>query len=204
MAMLTLNPADIEGVVPVTFTKPGLTEEEYFELCARFDDFFVEYTADGTVIIMPGTDPESGLGANLVIFQLTQWSLQQEKGLVTGPDTSFLFRNGARREPDAAWFDAARWEAAKAKERGKRVPTFAPEFVIEVRSPEQRARTQRDKMEEYIDNGVLLGWLIDPLERTVTIYRPGREPEVLSNPTQVAGEGPVAGFVLKLERIFSD
>ena len=79
---------------------------------------------------------------------------------------------------------------------------FAPEFVIEVRSPEQRAQMQRDKMGEYIKNGVLLGWLIDPLEKTVSIYRPGQEPEVLSNPAQVSGEGPVAGFVLHLDPIF--
>ena len=90
-----------------------------------------------------------------------------------------------------------------AKAPGKRVPVFAPEFVIEVRSPEQRARTQREKMEEYMENGVLLGWLIDPLERTVAIYRPGREPEVLTNPTEVTGEGTVAGFVLKLDRVFA-
>src|SRR5215469_6608902 len=108
MATLTLSlpptAIDLTELLPVTFTKPGLTEEEYFELCAEFDDYFVEYTADGTVIIMPGT------------------------------------------EPDAEWFDAERWKTAKARTPGKRVPVFAPEFVIEVRSPEQRAQMQRDKM----------------------------------------------------------
>jgi Uma2 family endonuclease len=203
MATLTLNPADIEGVVPLTFTKPGLTEEEYFELCARFDDFFVEYTADGTVIIMPGTDPKTGSIVFQIGRQLGNWAEEDGRGIVVGTDTSFLFPNGARREPDAAWFDAKRWNAALAEEPGRRVPTFAPEFVIEVRSPEQRAQPQRDKMKEYMENGVLLGWLIDPLERTVTVYRPGRDPEVLSNPAQVAGEGPVAGFVLNLQRIFA-
>jgi Uma2 family endonuclease len=203
MATLTLNPADIEELVPVTFTKPGLTEEEYFELCARFDDFFVEYTADGTVIIMPGTDPETSSAVGDVNLQLGLWARQDGRGWVSGPDGSFLFPNGARREPDAAWVDEKKWNAAMAKAPGKRVPTFAPEFVIEVRSPEQRARMQREKMEEYVANGVLLGWLIDPLERTVTICRPGRDPEVLSNPTQIVGEGPVAGFVLNLQRIFA-
>ena len=203
MAILTLNPADIEEVVPVTFTKPGLTEEEYFELCARFDDFFVEYTSDGTVIIMPGTDFETSEKVGEVNLQLRLWAREQGRGRVSGPDGGFLFANGARREPDAAWVDAERWKAAKAAAPGKRVPAFAPEFVIEVRSPEQRAKYQREKMEEYVANGVLLGWLIDPLDGTVTIYRPGRDPEVLSNPAQVVGEGPVAGFVLNLQRIFA-
>jgi Uma2 family endonuclease len=198
--MAVLTDAEIAELLPATFTKPGLTEEEYFALCAKFDDFFVEYTADGTVVIMPGTDPRSGARGADVVIQLGAWARSQGRGVVTGPDASFLFPNGARREPDAAWFDAERWKAAERP--GVRVPVFAPEFVIEVRSPEQRARTQREKMEEYIANGVLLGWLIDPLERTVTIYRPGRAPEVFSNPTQVAGEGPVAGFVLDLSRIF--
>jgi Uma2 family endonuclease len=200
--MAVLTDAEIAEMLPATFTKPGLTEEEYFALCAKFDDFFVEYTADGTVIFMPGTDPITSRSVLDINFQLTDWARRDGRGWVTGPDASFFFPNGARREPDAAWVDEKKWDAAMAKEPRKRVPVFAPEFVIEVRSPEQRARTQREKMEEYIANGVLLGWLIDPLERTVTIYRPGREPEVLSNPTQVAGEGPVQGFVLQLERIF--
>lgn len=198
--MAVLTDAEIAEMLPATFTKPGLTEEEYFALCAKFDDFFVEYTADGTVIFMPGTDPRSGARGADVVSQLNVWARNHGRGLVTGPDASFLFPNGARREPDAAWYDAERWKAAERP--GVRVPVFAPEFVIEVRSPEQRARTQREKMEEYIANGVVLGWLIDPLERTVSIYRPRRAPEILTNPTQVAGEGPVEGFVLDLSRIF--
>jgi Uma2 family endonuclease len=192
--------SEIMDLLPATFTKRGLTEAEYFDLCATFDDALVEYTSDGTVIIMPGTDPRSGARGADVVVQLGAWARREGRGVVTGPDTSFLFPNGARREPDAAWFDAERWKAAEKP--GVRVPVFAPEFVVEVRSPEQRARTQREKMEEYIANGVVLGWLIDPLDRTVTIYRPGREPEILTNPTQVTGEGPVAGFVLDLSRIF--
>jgi Uma2 family endonuclease len=81
---------------------------------------------------------------------------------------------------------------------------FAPEFVIEVRSPDDRIRALRERMEDYLANGVQLGWLIDPKERTVTIYRSGVPPQVLSNPDSVAGEGTVAGFVLNLDRVFTD
>jgi Uma2 family endonuclease len=80
---------------------------------------------------------------------------------------------------------------------------FAPQFVIEVLPPDDRISRLRDKMQRYIAAGVLLGWLIDPFERTVTIYRPNREPELLTNPTSVAGEGPVDGFVLDLAGILS-
>jgi Uma2 family endonuclease len=201
--MVVLTDSELDEMLPATFYRPGLTEEQYFDLCAKFDDYFVEYAADGTVILMPGTDPETSGSVAYVVRQLGDWAERDGKGGISGPDGSFLLPDGARLEPDAAWFNKARWTAAKAAAPGKRVPVFAPEFVIEVRSPEQRARPQREKMEEYIANGVQLGWLIDPLEGRVTIYRPGREPEVLSNPTQVAGEGPVAGFVLKLDRIFA-
>ena len=117
-----------------------------------------------------------------------------------GPDGGFRLPSGSRRSPDAAWFDSIRWEAAA--EPGLVFPTFAPEFVIEVRSPHDRIRTLHDKMAEYMENGVQLAWLIEPAERRVTIYRPGREPESLDNPASVLGEGPLAGFELKLEYVF--
>jgi len=103
MATLTLSlpptAIDLTELLPVTFTKPGLTEEEYFELCAEFDDYFVEYTADGTVIIMPGTDPETSEGVLDVNFQLTTWARQDGRGRVTGPDASFFFPNGPAASP---------------------------------------------------------------------------------------------------------
>jgi Uma2 family endonuclease len=123
--------------------------------------------------------------------------------LVTGGDAGFRFPGGARRSPDAAWFDADRWREAKRNNPGLRFPEFAPEFVIEVRSPDDRIRKLREKMEEYIADGVLLGWLIDSFERTVAIYRRDQPPEVLTNPAAVNGEGPVDGLVLNLGRIFA-
>ncbi len=79
----------------------------------------------------------------------------------------------------------------------------APEFVIEVRSRKDSIRTFPNKMSEYIDNGVQLAWLIDPFDRTVEIYRPGQEPQLLTNPAEIVGDGPVNGFVLILDRVFT-
>ena len=142
---------------------------------------------------------EAGIRVTQVGFRLLDWAEKQGSGLVTGPNAGFFLPDGSRRSPDAAWFDAERWK--KSQQPGTRFPVFAPEFLIEVRSPKQRARPLREKMEEYIGNGVQLGWLIDPQERTVTIYRPGSEPEMLQNPATVSGEGPVEGFVLELSGI---
>jgi Uma2 family endonuclease len=118
--------------------------------------------------------------------------------LVCGPDAGFRFPDGSRRSPDAARFNAARWQEAKQRNR-LRFPVFAPEFVIELRSPDDRIGPLRAKMQEYIANGVQLGWLIDPIERTVSIYS-GGSPRIPESPRTVTGEGPVAGFVLTLER----
>ena len=205
---MTLGALEIDKLLPATFTAPGLSEAEFLELCGRFPDAMVEYTSDGTVIVMPPTDPENGVCVGEVFGQLRDWARQERRGLASGPDAGFHFRDGSRRSPDAAWFDRTRWREAKrsAKPR-QRFPVFAPDFVIEVRSPDDRIRKLRGKMEEYIANGVQLAWLIDPQERTISIYRAGQSPEalnpeVLTNPATVAAEGPVAGFVLNLDRVF--
>lgn len=193
---------EIDKLLPATFTVPDLSEAEFLEFCAKVPDATLEYTPDGTLLIMPPTDPESAARVFEVGRQLGNWAIDQHHGIVIGPDGGFRLPGGSRRSPDAAWFNEVRWE--KAKTPGTRFPNFAPDFVIEVRSPDDRLPALREKMEEYLNNGVQLGWLIDPIEGTVTIYRSGREPEVLANPASVAGEGPVAGFVLTLKRVFAD
>jgi Uma2 family endonuclease len=193
---------EIEKFLPATLTAPGMSESEFLEWCSKFPDAMVEYTKDGTVIVMPPTDPNSGGRVMEVGRQLSNWAKKHGKEGVCSPDSGFRFPDGSRLSPDAAWFDARRW--AEATKSGERFPVFAPEFVIEVRSPDDRIRALREKMEDYLANGVQLGWLIDPKERTVTIYRPDLPPQVLSNPDSVAGEGAAAGFVLNLDRVLTD
>ncbi len=200
--MTTDTAQEIEKLLPATFTAPGLSEAEFLELCAKFPDAFVEYAADGTVTVMPPTDPETGIRTAEVLGELRNWARRDGRGLVSGPDAGFRFRDGSRRSPDAAWFDAARWHEAKQRGPRLRFPVFAPDFVIEIRSPDDRLSSLREKMQEYIANGVQLGWLIDPIERTVSIYS-GGPPRILENPRIVSGEGPVAGFLLNLDPIWN-
>jgi Uma2 family endonuclease len=192
-------PFNIATFLPATLTAPELTEAGFLRFCQQFPDSMLEYSGDGTLIIMPPTDPETGKRNLLIVRKLAEWAEKQGRGSVVGPDASFRFRDGSRRSPDATWFNEERWQKTK-KGRG-RYPVFAPEFVIELRAPEDRMRLLQEKMEEYIDNGVQLAWLIDPTGHTVTIYRPDRSPEVLSNPPSVQGEGPVDGFTLSLDKI---
>lgn len=190
-AHTTINLADL---LPATFTAPELTDEQFLALCEQFPDATLEYTEDGEVIVTPPTDPLSSARVGLVVYQLIDWSKKGGRGMVCGPGAGFRLPSRARRSPDTAWFEGY-------PSTDQRFPIFAPQFVIEVRSPDDRIARLRDKMQRYIHAGVLLAWLIDPLECSVTIYRPNREPEVLVKPGSVAGEGPVDGFVLTLDGI---
>lgn len=188
--------AEIEDYLPASLTLPGLDERAFLDLAEQFPDCTLEYSADGEVILMPPTDPANSWRVMHVATQLGNWVVSTGRGMASGPDGGFFLPDGSRRSPDAAWFDRARWTRAQVP--GIRFPRFAPDFVIEVRSPGQRERPLREKMEEYMLNGVQLGWLIDPIKRTVTIYRAGGSVETLDNPRHIEGEGPVAGFVLDL------
>ncbi len=115
--------------------------------------------------------------------------------------TGFTLPNGARRSPDLAWVRREKWDVLSNEEK-RRFARLIPDFVVELRSESDSLKKVQEKMCEYIENGARLGWLIDPLERRVYVYRAEREMEVLENPEQVVGESPVDGFILDLEEIF--
>lgn len=79
---------------------------------------------------------------------------------------------------------------------------ICPDFVIELRSASDTLSTLQDKMQEYLANGALLGWLIDRKNRTVHVYRPDQEPEILDNPEVVSGDPELPGFVLRVVKIW--
>ncbi len=130
------------------------------------------------------------------------WNRREGRGIVTESNGGFTLPDGSVRAPDAAWIAAARFNAIPA-EKCKRFARITPDFVIELRSLTGSRPDLEQKMEMWMRNGVTLAWLIDPEERTGTIYRPGQAPEKLDSISHVSGEGPVAGFVLPLDRIFT-
>ena len=178
-----------------------MSDDEFFEFCRRNPDLRIERTSDGDLIIMPPTGGETGRSNFKLTAYFGNWV--EANGTGEGFDSSTVFRlpNGAERSPDVAWVRRERWEALTPEERRK-FPPLCPDFVIELRSDSDRFNTLQQKMQEYIDNGAQLGWLIDPLERKVWVYRPGAEPECLVNPVRVSGEPVLPGFVLPLEKIW--
>src|SRR5580658_6909757 len=106
---MTLATIQLEKHLPATLTAPGLSEADFLALAEEFPDCFLEYTTEGTVLIMPPTDPETSARVGLLLYELIKWEKTRGRGIVMGPDGGFFFPDGSRRSPDVAWFDAARW-----------------------------------------------------------------------------------------------
>jgi len=132
---------------------------------------------------------------------LDEWAEADGRGIATGPDGGYTLPDSSMRVPDAAWVSNQRWHALSDKDQGRFAP-LCPNFVIELRSPSDKIADLRAKMAQWIANGAEVAWLIDPIEKAVTIYRPGDQPEHLAQPTSVQGTGPIAGFELVMARIW--
>jgi len=157
--------------------------EEQFELLAIANrDLRLERKYDGELIIMPPTGSETGNKNGRIFGQLFIWNDLENLGLVFASSTGFRLPNGAIKSPDASWVSKSKWDSLTPEQKQKFAP-ICPEFVIELRSPGDRLNTVREKMSEYINQGSLLGWLIDPIEKKVEIYRQGKDKEILSNPS---------------------
>ncbi len=179
----------------------NLTDDQFFEFCQINRDLRIERTATGELLIMPPTGSETG-GRNFNLNgQLFVWTEQDGTGTGFDSSTGFTLPNGAKRSPDAAWVNLERWNALTPKLQEAFAP-IAPDFVVELRSKSDALTDLQAKMQEYIDNGVRLGWLIDRKQRRVYIYRPGVAVEQLDNPETVSGDPELPGFVLKLGQIW--
>lgn len=179
------------------------TEDEFFEFCQRNRDLRIERTRSGDLIIMPPSGGETGRSNSSLNYQLVAWNEHARLGEVFDSSTGFRLPGGPLRSPDAAWVARDRWRALTRAQR-KKFPPIAPDFVVEIRSESDLLKPLRDKMHEFIACGVRLGWLIDPMARRVEVYRPGKKPQTLKAPRTVSGDPVLPGFVLQIERIWSD
>lgn len=178
-----------------------LTDEEFAKLCALNPDMRLEYTSTGDLVIMPPSGGETSSHNAELIYYFVAWRKEGGQGRIFDSSGGFILPNGAKRSPDVSWIDDERWAFLSAEQQRGLVP-LCPDFVLELRSPSDRLRPLQVKMEEYRDNGARLGWLIDPLERVVYVYRPGKAVERLDDPREISGEPVLAGFVLRLGDIW--
>lgn len=183
---------------------PGkkFTDQELYEIDAANEDLRIELNAEGDLEIMPPPFPETSRRNIEIDFQLMSWAKRDKSGVCFESSAKFTLPNGAKRMPDAAWILKDRYFAHSEKERAERFTKIAPDFVIELRSKSDRLPNLKKKMLEYIENGVRLGWLIDPDEKKVHIYRGNGEIEILENAEKVSGEDVLPGFELDLTEIW--
>jgi Uma2 family endonuclease len=179
-----------------------LSDAEFFEFCRLNADWRMERSSTGDLIVMAPAGGETGRRNSILNAQLVIWNDRDQNGIVYDSSTGFVLPNGATRSPDAAWMLRERWDALSSEQR-KTFPPLTPDFVVELRSESDTLKALRAKMREYIECGVRLGWLIDPMSRQVEVFRPGRKAERIDQPDILSADPELPGFVLQLAQIWS-
>jgi Uma2 family endonuclease len=203
MVQTPLKPETLPLYLPQTINL-YVTPEQFTVLAAANPDLRLERNAQGELIVNPPTGWETGKRNWSISGELYLWWRNSgEPGHAFDSSTGFMLSNGAIRSPDASWVSEERWEKLTAEEKAT-FPKICPDFIVELRSRSDQLATLQAKMREYMDNGAKLGWLINPQERQVEVYRPEREVEVLENATTLSGEEVLSGFVLDLNRVWGE
>ena len=175
----------------------NLSDEQFYQLCHNNDDWRIEQTAAGELIIMPPIGAISGNRESDLNGFVWLWNRQTKLGKVFSYSTIFTLPKSGKRSPDVAWIANERWDVLLREEQEK-FATISHDFVIELRSRNDSLSQRQEKMQEYLDSGLRLGWLIDPISQQVAIYRQNQEVEILPLPTTLSGEDVLPGFTLEL------
>lgn len=175
-----------------------MTEEEFFRFCRKNADLRIERDKNGSISIMPPTGFQTGRRNAKLTAKLDAWNEQQSHGICADSSTGYTLPNGAIRSPDASWISHERL-ATTTPEDLERFAHITPEFVVEIRSRSDAPRVLREKMEEYIENGVLLAWYIDVPGQFVEVYRADGTVDVVQGFDQsLSGETVLPGFEFDL------
>ena len=193
---------DVAHGFPVRIRPLGLfSDDRFYEFCRLNSDLRIERTPNGDLLIMaPASFRTSHMNMQIAI-QLGLWAERDGTGIATESSGGYILPDTAMLAPDAAWIRSDRLDAVPEEQQERFLP-LCPDFVIELRSPTDTLRRAQAKMSEYLENGLQLGWLIDPLARRVYVYRPGVDVQVLDDPDGVDGAPVLPGFRLDLSRIW--
>ena len=177
-----------------------LTDDEFYAFCQTNPSLRIEREADGQIIFEMPTNTKTGLRNADLIMEIGLWNRQTKSGLVADSSAGFTLPDTSVRAPDVSWISNERWNALSEKEQDK-FAKICPDFVIELMSDTDEKYTLPAKMEKYLQNGVRLGWVIDPFNQQTTIYRPETEPDIKPFSEPITGERVLPGFTLKLDEL---
>ena len=178
-----------------------LTDDQFYDLCRANAELRIERTVKGELIFMPPTGGETGKRNAKLTARFVIWNEEANLGEVFDSSTCFKLPSGADRSPDVAWVNQERWDALTSEQKEK-FPPIAPDFVLELMSPTDSLETVQAKMREYLENGVKLGWLINPKRQQVEIYRLNQPLEIFHSPPNLSGEAILPDFILDLQRFW--
>lgn len=178
-----------------------LSDNQFYQLCRANPDVKFERNAQGEIIIMSPTGGETGNCNSEINADFVFWNRQTKLGKVFDSSTCFKLPNGANRSPDVSWIKQERWDSLTPEQK-ETFPPISPDFVLELMSPTDTLKETQEKMTEYMENQVKLGWLINRKTRRVEIYRQGENVEVLQSPMTLSGEDILPGFILNLQFIW--
>jgi Uma2 family endonuclease len=193
----TTLPIDLSALL----TLPKMSDGQFYEFCRTNPELRIERNADGAVIVMSPAFSDTGNRNFKISQQVGNWADAEGSGEVFDSSAGFTLPNGATRSPDTSWILADRWNALSPEQQASFAP-IVPEFVIELRSSSDTLSGLQEKMQEYIEQGVRLGLLIDRKNRTVHVYRPNQAPVILVQPEVVNCDPELPGFELKMARIW--
>ncbi len=187
--------------VTIEMDSVNLTDEQFFQLCVKNRNFRFERNAEGDLVIMSPTGGETSNRNAGINAQLWMWNHRSKLGKVFDSSGGFKLPKGGDRSPDASWIPLAKWNNLTPEQQKKFLP-LCPDFLIELLSVTDSLKDTRKKMQEYMDNGAKLAWLINRKDKQVEIYREGKEVEILDNPVSLSGENILPEFVLEMELIW--
>ncbi|WP_317134505.1 Uma2 family endonuclease [Leptolyngbya sp. 7M] len=179
---------------------PVLTDAQFEQLCAANPEIKFERTPTGELVIMSPTGGETGKNNVEIAADFVIWNRRTKLGVVFDSSTCFRLPQGGDRSPDVAWVEQSRWDALTLEQQ-RRFPPLCPDFVLELLSPSDNLSTIQAKMQEYLNNGLRLGWLLNPQDQQVEIYRPEQAVEILQAPETLSGEPILPGFIVGSDRL---
>jgi Uma2 family endonuclease len=197
--VVALLPIDAETARSLVLDPP-LTDAEFETFCAASEWFCLERTREGEILIKPPSGGLTSTGNAEIIGQLRSWWKPNRQGMLVGSSCGFFLPDGSMLNPDAAYVLPRKLEGL-TKDDLTGFPRLCPDFVVELLSISDSLSKAQQKMERWIENGVSLGWLIDPYEKKVYVYKAGAETAAV-NGHSVSGTGPVEGFTLDLEELW--